>query len=228
MNKCVFCSATNITISMNVSTTRGQQTIHICQVHEDEASPKKVRELVENQDKVLIDLEQKAKELGYKLVPLTQEIPQKTEAPKVEKSISKSVNKLKPTNVSTPSGNLPTGEQIESHRSYDTNAAPDIITHEEQVVNGRDGVPIAVPKKIVSEAGTTEINIVNTGGDSELQKRFKSIQKATAAARSKGEVDHALMSGGYMARECLFCKGTGTTLIDKRICPKCKGIGTIQ
>ncbi len=114
----------------------------------------------------------------------------------------------------------PTSADAPAHASYDTakDEAPAILEAEEQVVDGRCGIPTPIPKKIVSEAGVTEINIVNTGGDQALQNRFKDMAK---------EGKPPDFAHGYKLRQCGICVGTGIAKITGQTCPKCKGAGEL-
>jgi len=49
---------------MQVTTSKGVQTVWVCSEHEDDASPKKVRELVEKKNTMIEEFEKQAKELG--------------------------------------------------------------------------------------------------------------------------------------------------------------------
>jgi hypothetical protein len=242
MNKCIFCNTIeNITTSMQVSTSNGlKSTVWICSQHEDDASPKAIRELVDKRDKMVADFEKQAAELGFKLVPTNTNIiiasseqpkqiqPEHIDGPKqiiktppVVKSQKKTMQPIvTPTTVSGH-GN------VEQHNSYNTASpvslkdgtmvdAPAIIEHEVQTINGRSSVPITIPKKIVGEDGVTQINIVDTGGDKALQQRFKEITNTT---------EQISFSKGYKTHDCTFCNGTGISRINKQTCPKCNGKG---
>ena len=68
--KCVFCGTEEkLTVSMQVTTDKGSQAVSICAEHEDDASPKKVREMVAKKEEALAELERQARELGYELAP---------------------------------------------------------------------------------------------------------------------------------------------------------------
>lgn len=254
-NQCVFCSTSeNLTVTMQVTVSSGPQTVYICTEHEDQASPKKVRELAEKRNSMLQDFQKQAEALGFKLVPMAggviaaespaepQPVPVSSTptAVKQENIQNKKPIAKKVRDIDTPSvaaDNKGNNVDIGKHSSYDTTKpvtrkdgtnvdAPGIIDHEEQVVTGRGGAAVVIPKKIVSEAGVTEINIVDTGGDKALQNRFKATTQAAAEARSAGEAQKAILQGGYMAKECPLCKGVGITKINNQTCKKCNGVGT--
>jgi hypothetical protein len=250
-NQCVFCQTPdNLTVTMQVTTSIGVNTVYVCAEHEDQASPKRVRELAEKRIVMLQEFEKQAKELGFTLTPIGGVIaaaspiePQQVDIPKPTSTTTtaSSVKKTilpprKARDIDTPSvaGDVNLGK----FASYDTTRsviakdgtsvkAPGIFDHEEQVIKGRGGAEVVIPKKIVSEAGTTEINIVNTGGDKALQDRFKGMQVASAGARTSNEAQRAFLSGGYMAKECTLCGGAGITKINNQTCKKCNGVGTV-
>lgn len=233
---------------MQVTTSKGAQTAWVCSEHEDDASPKKVRELVEKKNTIIEEFERQAKELGYSLVPMGKgglveatrpaPAPAAPTAPSTDGPKPMTVVKAKkimpiaaPSVAKGQSGDLDLG----AHQSYDTTQAietkkgtvqaPTVTEHEEQVIMGRDGKPMVIPKKVVGEAGTTDITIVNTGGDKALQERLK--QAVQASTMSKSACERALMAGGYNAKECPLCKGCGITKINNQQCIKCGGTGTV-
>lgn len=251
-NQCVFCSKTeNLTISMQVTTSKGVSTAWVCNEHEDDASPKKVRELAEKKIAMIEEFERQAKELGYSLVPMGKgglveaakppapaPAPAPTQldtpGPKLQPVVK--ARKIMPITAPSVAKSESGGDMdLGSHQSYDTTKAietkkgtvqaPTITEHEEQVIMGRDGKPMVIPKKVVGEAGTTDITIVNTGGDKALQERLK--QAVQASTVSKNACERALLAGGYNARECPLCKGCGITKINNQQCVKCGGTGTI-
>jgi hypothetical protein len=252
-NQCIFCSKVeDLTISMQVTTSKGISTVWICNEHEDDASPKKVRELVEKKNLMIEEFEKQAKELGYTLVPMGKgglieaakaiPTPSPSPAPSVDQDSPKlfaptvRAKKIMPIVVPTVA-KTSTGQDMDlgSHQSYDTTQsmqtkkgtieAPIVTEHEEQVIMGRDGKPMVIPKKVVGNTGTTDVTIVNTGGDKALQARLK--QAVQASIVSKSACERALMAGGYSARECPLCKGCGITKINNQQCVKCGGTGTI-
>jgi len=251
-NQCVFCSkADNLTISMQVTTSKGNQTAWVCGEHEDDASPKKVRELVEKKNSMIEEFEKQAKELGYALVPMGKggqlveaaraAAPVPTEAPAAEANIARPLaptakaRKIMPIAAPTVAKSQSGDVDLGAHQSYDTTQAietkkgtvqaPTITEHEEQVIMGRDGKPMVIPKKVVGDAGTTDITIVNTGGDKALQQRLKMLEQSSQV--SKSACERALLAGGYSAKECPLCKGCGVTKINNQQCIKCGGTGTI-
>lgn len=93
---------------------------------------------------------------------------------------------------------------------------PENVAQKRQVVRGRAGIPISLPKTITSRAGDsvieTTINVVNTGGDEALQRRFKNH-------RYEPQCDYA--------NECRACRGTGVIGRKKEECTRCNGTGIL-
>ena len=121
------------------------------------------------------------------------------------------------------------GHSVDSHSSIDLSSLEDKLPEEArrgmakmEMMEGRGGQPIAIPKKRVDGTGTTRINIVNTGGDTALQERFKN-----AAMSEDSDFRH-----GYQGatRDCPICKGTGfaENAGEEISCPKCGGTGIIN
>lgn len=121
------------------------------------------------------------------------------------------------------------GHMVDSHGSHDFSSLEDQLPEDVrrgkikmEMMEGRGGQPLAIPKKRMDGTGTTRINIVKTGGDTALQERFKTM------ASSENPAD---FRNGYQSssRDCPICKGTGfTTNAGEEIqCPKCDGVGII-
>ena len=91
------------------------------------------------------------------------------------------------------------------------------------LVKGRGGFDIAIPVRRVGKTGETRVNIIETGGDTELQRRFKQLKMQSEDPR---QGPHDFIRGGYQVRtvNCSCCNGTGKVM-GKRECPKCGGAG---
>lgn len=229
MANCIFqgaderpCSE-NITTSMKVKSARGETDESICSVHEDDASPKKVRELVEAREQKVEAIMKQAEAMGLKLVPTnTVVVPPQVVTPPLAAPLTRQATAKsdvdRPKKVNTRPVNAPTDSQFaEKHDSYDlaTEEAPALIKAEGQTIVGRDGVPIDIPKRIVNEAGVTDITITTAVDDRQIQNRFKNI----------ADGDFKFKQQNYGLRDCTFCRGTGKSKIGDQTCPRCKGIG---
>lgn len=89
-----------------------------------------------------------------------------------------------------------------------------------QVVRGREGMPVTIPKTIVASAGKTlietNINVIDSGGDRTVQNRFKALN----LMNERGQ------NGNYL-QQCSVCRGSGITGRNKQTCPKCSGSGFV-
>jgi hypothetical protein len=170
MNSCVFCGATdNLTTSMNVKTSRGVTEVNICTEHEENASPKKVRELVESKELALAEMEAKLKALGFAMVPLGQQgsvvavtaptpAPAPLPAPKVlgeMRPVRTESKIIQPTSLKIREMDAPaiavdkSGKQVNlgKESSYDTT----------KTVKTKDGSEYRPPTTVESELQTVEV-----------------------------------------------------------------------
>jgi hypothetical protein len=76
-----------------------------------------------------------------------------------------------------------------------------------QVVKGRGGIPVKLPRSETSMAGQTQISIIDTGGDKTIQDVAK------------------VLSAGVKPMDCGYCRGTG--FVKDKDCSKCGGSGVI-
>lgn len=106
----------------------------------------------------------------------------------------------------------------------DKKKAPKVLSTTEQIYERGDGLPIKLPKKIVSEAGETNIRVVQTGGDAAMQARLKNLKSQL----DQNENAHSFNKDGYALRTCTLCQGKGKTAINGQICAKCNGAGEIS
>ena len=87
-------------------------------------------------------------------------------------------------------------------------------------VPGRGGVPVAIPIRRVGKAGTTNIRVVDSGGDPAQMRRFKDMAKASM---SDSGVNYG--KNGYDSRtvRCPLCATKPNPN-----CKKCGGLGEID
>jgi hypothetical protein len=117
---------------------------------------------------------------------------------------------------------VPDEPEAPRHEAYAMgDQAPKIISTEAQQAVRADGLPINVPRKIVSTAGVTDVAIVNTGGDVALQQRFKALK----TEQDSNPDAHIFGRDGYTVRDCTLCRGTGKARIGGQACQKCQGTG---
>tara|TARA_R100001244_G_scaffold25113_2_gene25420 strand:- start:78669 stop:79562 length:894 start_codon:yes stop_codon:yes gene_type:complete len=106
-------------------------------------------------------------------------------------------------------------------RSGETFQRPEQITKKNQVVKGRLGIPTTIPKTLMGTDGTTEIEIVNTGGNEALKRRMQVLNEARMQAEARG------VSAGDQPIDslnaCPSCDGVGK--VKGRSCVRCSGMG---
>lgn len=108
-----------------------------------------------------------------------------------------------------------------------TDAKPEEYEAEAQVLTTPTRGQIVIKKKSVGNTGTTEVKVRDSGGDRELQDRFKRM-----AEESKGmDTEQWKAKSWYEGHEtvtCTFCRGTGMSRIGGQPCPKCEGSGLLS
>lgn len=225
---CIFCGTKdNISTSMKVKTAKGESTAPICAAHEDEASPKKVRELVEAFEVKIAEMSAYLEPLGFKIVPINAPAPvaqaiSRPSVPAAEFDATQPADAPKPAAAARPRKvnsaakiNTPSNEFSKTEEGYDTSDAPALMESEAQEVRGVGGVPVIIPKTLVGEAGRTDIRVVPAMNDADIQKRFKNVTDGDTKFKVKD----------YGLKDCTFCSGTGKAKIGGALCPRCKGVG---
>ena len=90
---------------------------------------------------------------------------------------------------------------------------------EEQLVRGRGGQPMRIPRVIKHTiGGNTVINVVDTGGDKLIQDRFRGLR----------DVIYNYGEKGYDVQNCTLCGGSGVAAATGGTCPKCQGVGFLN
>lgn len=115
--------------------------------------------------------------------------------------------------------NIPKEIEVKDDQGNVVRAArPQNVAQKRQVVKGRAGIPISIPKDVVSNNGSdiieTTIQVVNTGGDPALQRRFKSLNEM----QERGALRDYVTS-------CRSCRGLGYLGRNKKSCKYCEGTG---
>jgi hypothetical protein len=226
--RCIFCGTKdNLSTAIKVKTANGETTAQICQAHEDDASPKKVRELVEANEAKMAGWATELELMGYKIVPITapaptaQAIPARPAAPTKEfdaqqPADTKPAAAARPRKVNSAAKiNAPSDQFSKPSEGYDTSDAPAITESEAQEVLGVGGIPVMIPKTLVGESGKTDIRVVTAMNDADIQKRFKNV--------TDGDTKFKVQD--YGLKDCTFCNGTGRARIGNALCPRCKGVG---
>lgn len=220
MAGCIFCGTReNISTSIRVKTAKGESTEPVCAAHEDDASPKRVRELVEIRDAKIAEMSAILEPMGYKIVSmsavLSPQAPPQTITPPPAGTVAPA-RPAAPRKVnSAVKINAPSLNGEAAAEGYDTSEAPALIESEIQEVRGVGGVPVFIPKTLVTEGGKTDIRVIAGMNNDDIQKRFKGI----------ADGDTKFKSQDYGLKDCTFCSGTGRAKIGGAICPRCKGVG---
>lgn len=106
-------------------------------------------------------------------------------------------------------------------KSGETFQRPEQISKKNQVVKGRLGIPTTIPRTLTGTDGTTEIEVVNTGGNEALKRRMQVLNEARMQAEAHGisAPDQPIDS----LKACPSCDGVGR--VKGRPCIRCSGMG---
>ena len=229
---------------MNVKIDSAEYKVSICKEHEDDALPKKVRELVQGKATEIEKIKEMAAKYGL-TVGEQKAGPQKTTAqPSGHSALHQN---LKPQRlpsgqpsemeeapleepIEMPPSNVVEGAsdvRLEKHDSYGSaqgNKTPTVTARQSKTYKTESGREINVPSVIYDdEGGKTDIKIVNTGGDRALQNRFKGMAEGS---KGGGGPD---FRNQYSVRDCTACGGSGGSRVSKsKPCPKCGGDGIFK
>lgn len=248
MPQCVYCENTsNLNTQLTISLEDGSRvTVDICDEHSEDATVKSAREAYNVKNNKILEFLEQAKKLGITIqntpsglsIVQSNEKPQKT-APKPNKQIivedddSDYVDTSVIDNnraVTSVGGQTDFG-RVESFRSFDIDSQDKLGDARKgraklELVEGREGIPLAIPTKRVDGTGTTHIKIVKSEDDNRLQKRFKDMAKDSMSDK----VNFARSGYHDTTVTCTVCGGNGT-IRQKRgdiECPKCNGSGLIS
>lgn len=167
-----------------------------------------------------------AKQFGPKDVEVDQDDPNSIV---VDTKVFDQKNKKQ---LITPGGSFGAMGAVESIQRHDIDEVRKELPAEAmagkvkvEVMEGRQGQPIAIPSKRVDGLGTTIITMTKSS-DQELQRRTKDMAHGTVQDSHHGYGPH----GGYdKTATCPVCRGKCETVAGGRKikCPKCGGRGEI-
>lgn len=227
-------------------------TVQICDNHSEDATVKTARVAYQNKQAEIEAVLAQAKALGLNITQssggLTIAQAAHSEKPKQSGNLQNRQIEVQPKNdqkledqdfVSTDlldsrSGIVSVGGSVnnlnvESMGSHDMNKLSDKLGPDArkgfaklEMVEGRGGQPIAIPKFRKDGTGTTNISVIKTN-DGKLQESFKRMANDSMNDRVPN-----FARAGYSntTRNCTFCSGDGE--VQNKTCPKCNGTGIIS
>jgi hypothetical protein len=257
MVQCVFCDATsNLNTSLTVMLDDGNKiAVEICDLHAEDATVKTAKAAYLEKRRKIDEVLVQAKALGLNIAGMTQQGP--LWVPEVTKPAPSPPREVPPTSeilngdevisteiIDSRAGMVSVGGatdfgHIASHASHNFNGLQSRLAEDARkgkakmvVVEGREGMPIAIPEKRVDGLGTTRLRIVKKENDGKLQQRFKKMAKDT--------IEHNRLPNfarsGYQNTQvtCPVCNGSCVIrqmvagVVKETSCPKCDGAGVIS
>ena len=235
LESCIVCGSDNgLDTELTITINNTKISVKLCTDHSEDTTPKIAKaaylERKSDADKVMSDFLAQATKLGMVVVP--QGNPETAVKPAGPRSAELQGGKnegILPTSVvDNVMQNRVAGLSGAGVEGY-TFFKPDELTDQlpdgardglvkMQLVEGRQGTPLAIPAVRQDGLGTTRVSVGKSMSDAELQRRFKQL-----AAR-----DHSFGQEGYDLHRCIMCKGDGQIAKSQNetiICPKCGGSG---
>lgn len=240
LNTCIFCGTSdNLNTQLGITLDDGVQvTVWICDEHAEDATVKLAKQAYLDRKRQIDDLMEQAKRLG---IDLTASAPKATVAPRqatpppaipsgddIIPSTQLHSREFVTRGGNAGNVNIP-GESGHDVRSVAQKLPQDALDGYAQmdIVEGRGGQPLAIPKKIVDGIGVTRITISKSEDDASLQNRFKRMAQDTMQDRSP---DFARAGYNNTQKDCPICRGSGYIRQKggETNCPKCGGVGQIS
>jgi len=254
MTQCVYCEkSTDLNTQLTVSLEDGSRiTVDICDEHAEDASVKTAREAYLTKQKKIEEVLAQAKALGLDLsqtssgltvVKQQEQAPQPQAQPQPKpKLVQEDMDGEDVVDTSLLDhrpGMRSVGGQTElgavaSHASHTVAGQADKLDQsvlqgkaKMKLVEGREGMPLAIPEKRVDGTGTTRIKVTNVENDQRLQTRFKKMASDSMDDRVP---NFARQGYANTTTNCTFCRGEGRVNNAGKIieCPKCGGAGIIS
>ncbi len=254
MSQCVFCdSAKDLNTQFNITLDDGQKiTVSICDTHAEDATIKTAKASYLDRQKKIDEVIAQARALGLNItgmqqhgnlqVPIVERKPQPQPPQPQSEIVHPQAEDLTGDGVvstevldrammsiggSTEFGHV-SGHSSHAVRGDKSTLPPNVRQGKAQLVmiEGREGMPLAIPEKRVDGTGTTRIKVNKKEDDVKLQSRFKKM--------AKDSIDHDRVPNfarqGYQNTQidCPLCSKSKTPGIvlqgGKEItCPKCNG-----
>lgn len=223
---CIFCDdIEKLETSMSVKVDNINYQVSVCVEHEDDASPKLIRERLREVLQEIEDARDLLDRYGINM-GLTTTSPTST-APRQQAFRNEpAVSTKSPTGTQRPQPvpqPAPNKDGICGKCKMDPcECPPEVTSKKMQKITAPSGQQHVIPETILdAEGGRTEVRIVNTGGDNALQRRFKNM-----ADRTRGDKGPDFRNN-YDVKDCPVCEGSGINKVNQGKCPKCDGGGIL-
>lgn len=257
MPTCVFCDKSgDLNTEMTITLEGGSKvSVHLCDTHADDATPKTVREAYLARQTKIAEVLAQARALGLNvaefkndggiLVPTAQPRPPAMIPPPLPRTeFDLQGDDIVPTSVLDSSrGMLSVGGatdfgHVSSHSSHSLSELKKALGSDLNgkaklaVVEAREGMPIVIAETRVDGTGTTRMRISKKEDDSRLQVRFKKM--ADQSMRHNITPDFARAGYKNAQAECPVCRGACVVkqmvagVVREITCPKCAGLGSIS
>jgi hypothetical protein len=255
MSNCVYCGVTeNLNTAFHITLDDGEKVkVEICDTHADDATVKTAKVAFLDKKKQIDAFLEQAKALGLNIsinnnsklsvvtdntaanpLPSSQQYHNRhdfrsdfLEGDDVVETDMLDRQALKSVGGSTDFGMVSSYSSI-SMNSLTDKLDSDVLKGKARMVmvEGREGVPIAIPGQRVDGTGTTRIRINKKEDDLKLQARFKRMAEDSIA----GKVNFARDGYQGATSTCSFCKGECFIRngVETITCPKCNGSGIIS
>lgn len=252
MSTCVYCGVSeNLNTTLQITLDNGEKvTVAICDEHAEEATIKSARVAYTNKQKQIDDFLAQAKALGLNISINTGNNLSVVQAP-VQQAPVQQAPQYAPQQVSQAQPILEGddvvstdfidnkmmrsvgGGGVESFSSFQAGSSkdkldPNLLRGRAKItmMEGREGIPIAIPERRVDGTGTTRIKISKRENDQNLQNRFKRMAEDSIRDRSPD------FKSGYRdsMKSCPLCHESGSirNMNQDIVCPKCQGSGVIS
>jgi hypothetical protein len=251
MSTCVYCGVSeNLNTTLQITLDGGEKTtVAICDEHAEEATIKSARVAYTNRQKQIDDFLAQAKALGLNIsvnagnnlsvaqAPAAQQVPasqpQYAPQPTLQPMILEGDDVVSTDLIDNKMMQSVGGSGVESFSSFQAGSLkdkldPGLLKGKAKItmMEGREGVPIAIPERRVDGPGTTRIKISKRENDQHLQNRFKRMAEDSIRDRSPD------FKSGYRdsMKSCPLCHEAGSirNMNQDVVCPKCQGSGMIS
>ncbi len=256
MATCIYCgSKDNLNTTLTIAVDDGKKAVvHVCDVHAEDATVKTARQKYLDRQSRIDELRAQAAELGLEISQPTQgglilatvvdqQPKQASRAPQVPdpsindpEMIDARIIDARDKGMTSVGRVASGGVGVESHTSIDLKETKEKLPENAlvgrvkmEVVEGRSGVPLALPTKRVDSMGTTDIRLIKVE-DVDLQRKFKQMANQSRSDQGWQNLKHYGKEGYDEQVNCTLCRGSGSIRnAGKNMpCPKCDGNGVLS